>query len=114
MRDEAMVQRLSRADMKSSIVEQLSLGLALVILPMATGCFDEEGISLESTAAAAPSNFETNDLQTAQPPPAATSEDEAPGLELSTAPVKSISTQRALPHNLHLTSSLSGLIRLAG
>ena len=59
MRDEAMVQRLSRAYMRSSIVEQLGLGLALMALPLATGCLDEGGLSLESTAAAAPSSCET-------------------------------------------------------
>src|ERR1043166_8829133 len=100
MRDEAMVQRLSRACMRSSIVEQLGLGLALVALPLAIGCLDEEGLSLESTAAAAPSNFETNDLQTAQSAPASTPEDQAPDLELSTAPVKVISSQRPLPAKL--------------
>src|SRR5437660_1966330 len=108
-----MVQRLSRACMRSSIVEQLGLGLALVALPLATGCLDEVGLSLESTAAAAPSNFKTNYDQTAQPALEAAPEDQPPDLELSTAPVKLISTQRPLPPKLHLTSSLSGLIRLA-
>ena len=107
MRDEAMVQRLSRAYMRSSIVEQLGLGLALVVLPLATGCLDEDGLSLESTAAAAPGNFETNSLETSQPAQVAASEDQLPDLELSTAPAKTISTPRPPPSNLHLTSSLS-------
>src|SRR5437870_3303406 len=114
MRDEAMVQRLSRAYMRSSIVEQLGLGLALVALPFATGCLDEGGLSLESTAAAAPSSFESNSLQTVQSTPAAPAGDQTPDLELSTAPVKLISTEKPLPPNLRLTSSLSELIRIAG
>ena len=81
MRDEAMVQRLSRAYMRSSIVEQLGLGLALVVLLLATGCLEEEGISLESTAVAAPNNFATNNLPTAQPAPTSTRDDQAPDLE---------------------------------
>ena len=114
MRDEAMVQRLSRAYMRSSIVEQLGLGLALMALPLATGCLDEGGLSLESTAAAAPSSFESNSLQTVQSTPAAPAGDQTPDLELSTAPVKLISTEKPLPPNIRLTSSLSELIRIAG
>ena len=94
-------------------MKQLGLGLALVTLPLATGCLDEDGLSLESTAAAAPGNFESNSLETPQPAQAPASEDQTLDVELSTAPVKTISTPRPPPSNLHLTSSLSGLVRLA-
>ncbi len=112
MSDDAICHRHSQALMKVNILQNLGLGLALAALPLVGGCSPQGGISLETTAAAAPVN-DLNYVETAQPIAAVASGEQTPEADVSTAPAKPVSTEKSLPPDLHPTSALSEMIRLA-
>jgi hypothetical protein len=99
--------------MKTRILWRWNLGLALLVLPVASGCLQQAASAPETTAAQSPSVAPadlaiqvSDDQELASTAPTSDS-------DLEDAPVKPITTEKPLPPNIKPTSPLAEVIRLA-